>query len=51
VDGADVVVPLLFQSADESNSPYFAQNLAADAAAAQVRTVRSTEWLLRSVMT
>ena len=32
-----MVVPLLFQLADESNSPYFAQNLATDAAAAKVR--------------
>ncbi len=36
VEGADHVLPLLFHTPDESDSPYFAENLAADEAAAKV---------------
>ena len=36
VEGADHVLPLLFHTPDESDSPYFDQNLAADEAAAKV---------------
>ena len=35
------MLPLLFHTPDESDSPYFAQNLAADEAAAKVGPVRS----------